>query len=335
MVSTVSSAFEEFDGHLNLDPGERRHAQDLHREIRELLEDNGQVKDSFLQGSFARKTMLKPLKDVDIVIILASDAWPGLDGPSGPAQAMEFFRRCVAEHWPGALFDQGEAPAAKALRVHLPGVEFTIDLVPALDDADGRYVLIGDRELGEWIPSNTRIQITNVQKRNVLTGGTFVHQVRMFKALIKHHPELDFFKGIAAESLAYQVITASVAPQEALLKLLQAAPQILAGPLLEPAGEDDMTGKWSPAERQLARKVLGEAAQGAGEAIALEASGDARAAIGVWHEILGSDFPEPEPISEHQAMKNWASGSIATGGYLSPSTAGVAQTQPRRAWRSS
>ncbi|WP_203417272.1 nucleotidyltransferase [Jiangella ureilytica] len=160
----MDSSFTKLDENLNLDPFVRLKAQNIHNTIRDDLTKAGLIAGSFLQGSFARKTMLKPLKDVDIVCLLPAYMWELLRGPDGPGKAMESFKAPVAERWPGVQFDIGDEPSGKALRVTLPDVDFTIDLVPAFDQ-EGSYVLIGDRFEGTWEPSNTRIQLKKVSDR--------------------------------------------------------------------------------------------------------------------------------------------------------------------------
>jgi hypothetical protein len=66
---TTTGAFDEFDAALNLDPREREKAERRHHEITDVLIAAGIAASTFLQGSFARKTMPKPLKDVDMVIV--------------------------------------------------------------------------------------------------------------------------------------------------------------------------------------------------------------------------------------------------------------------------
>jgi hypothetical protein len=273
------------------------------------------------------------LKDVDIVILMNLAAWPGLDGPDGPAAAMAFFRRQVQAKWPDARFDEGDPPAGKALRVAFSDVDFTVDLVPALD-GPGDYVRIGDRHDREWIISNTRIQITRVATRNLATAGSFVHQVRMLKAFAKHHPGLEFVKGIAMESLAYQVIDARLRHPDAIALAMTEGARLLAGPLFEPAGEDDMTVKWSPLERQCAIDAFVVAAGQAQEALRLESAGDEAAAVGVWNAILGEGLPAPPGLSEDETLRRLASGSLTSAGRASATFAGATPVPPGRAWRS-
>lgn len=205
MSKKLDAAFATFDENLNLDPRERKRAPQVHNDMRDALSADGLVVDSFLQGSFARKTMLKPLKDVDVVLLLNPNLRNALRAPDGPGLAMEAFKPRVLTRFPDALFDQGEEPSGKALRVSVPDCAFTVDLMPAFEeDPPTEYVLIGDRHEGSWRHSNTRIQRRRVRERNQDTGGRFVHQVRMVKAYRKHHEgTLDFVSGIVMESLAF------------------------------------------------------------------------------------------------------------------------------------
>ncbi|WP_207204628.1 nucleotidyltransferase domain-containing protein [Sanguibacter massiliensis] len=333
MPTTLESAFSEFDESLNLDAFERRRAQDRHRELRDVLEATDWVAGSFLQGSFARKTMLKPLTDIDIVILLDVEAHPELRGPDGPERAMNLFRAAVKDHWPGAQFDIGDPPAGKALRVHFDDVHFTVDLVPGID-APGRRVLIGDRFDREWTDSNTRIQIDRVTERNKRCNSKFVHQVRMLKSFRGTQPELDFVSGIVMESLAFQVIHEPMLHAEALAAVLEAAPSLLRGKLLEPAGEDDITEKWSEHERDIAIAVFTRRAVQAREAQELAAAGDPHSSIDVWHDILGDPFPAAPPRSPKDVVTALASGSFTSTQRPSSTLAGVIPGRPTRAWRS-
>ncbi len=117
MSKRVDEAFAAFDENLNLDPDERDRAQQVHNDMRDAVGEGDLVVGSFLQGSFARKTMLKPLKDVDVVLLLTPALRDRYRAPDGPSRAMEDFQRRVLKAFPDARFDQGEEPAGKALRV--------------------------------------------------------------------------------------------------------------------------------------------------------------------------------------------------------------------------
>jgi hypothetical protein len=329
---TVDGAFAELDEALNLDPAQRKRAQERHNSIRDVLDEAGLVSSSFLQGSFARKTMLKPLKDVDIVIVLKPEFWDRLRGPDGPQSAMSWFKAVVAAHWPDATFDQGDKPSGKALRVTFADLDFDIDLVPAFD-IDNDYVLIGDREQQSWEPSNTRRQNSAVSQRNQNTAGRFVHQVRELKSLVKNHSELEFIKGIVVESLAFAVITAKAPDKNAIADVLEHARTAVNGPVIDPAGDDDVTVKWTPVERQIAVRVFGEMTEQAAEALRLEADHDVDAAIDVWHNLIGDPFLAAEPRTLVEALAAWnTEGSRTSTGRPTTSTSGRQPIRPGRAW---
>jgi hypothetical protein len=336
MSRKVDAAFAAFDENLNLDRRERQRAQQVHNDMREALTADGLVVGSFLQGSFARKTMLKPLKDVDIVVLLNPALRDRYRAPHGPGQAMEAFRPRVLSRFPDAKFDQGEEPAGKALRVSLPGCSFTVDLVPAFEEEPPtEYVLIGDRHEGAWERSNTRVQRRRVSERNQHTGGQFVHQVRMLKAYRKAHEEqLDFVSGIVVESLAFAVIRAQQPHPDALCAALRYAATAVYGPVYEPGGEDDVTAKWTPQQRQLAAQAFSDAAARAEEALRLDAADDPESAIHSWQSLLGGDFPAAPARSLQDAAAAWASGSVSRTGRPSSTRAATQQAPAGRSWSS-
>lgn len=331
MTRTVDGSFGKLDENLNLDPFVRLKAQSLHNDVRHELARAGLIAGSFLQGSFARKTMLKPLKDVDIVCLLPDYLWEMLRGSDGPGKAMESFKQPLVGCWPGIQFDVGDEPAGKALRLTLPGVAFTIDLVPAFDH-DSDYVLIGDRFEGTWTPSNTRVQLKKVSDRNRVTGGRFVHQVREAKELTKHHKDLEFISGIVVESLAYSVIDREVPDNVAIARILDHAKEAVKGPVLEPGGEDDVTAKWSGEERETAAQVYARSSRQAAEALALEHGGDMDAAIDVWHSLFGDAFPTAPHRSVQNALTAFAAGSVTSTGRPSAIRASRQVAAPGRSW---
>lgn len=96
--------FEVLDENLKLDPVERKRAIAVHHSISDRLLEAGLAKRTRLQGSFARKTMLPPLHDIDMVIELADWLQNLLATPDGPEQAMKLIRAVLKPRFPGARF---------------------------------------------------------------------------------------------------------------------------------------------------------------------------------------------------------------------------------------
>lgn len=330
-MSGVDEAFEEVDRSLNLDPAERVKAELRHNEIRTVLSSEKLISGSFLQGSFRRKTMLKPLKDVDIVCLLHEGDRERYLMPGGPRRALESFRRAVASKWPKAGFDENDPPAGKALCVSFPDCHFTIDLVAAIDTPTEK-ILIGDRDDDEWKPSTSRTLIRLISARNVATGGAFVHQVRIAKSLKTAHEELSEIAGIVFESLAYDVVIKAQAHKFAVLDILAHAAIASMGPIFDPALENDLTEKWSPGMRQAVARTFDKLSNDARRAATLDGSGDSDAAQELWAGILGSGFPLPVPRKPKDVMTAWASGSLTPTGRPVAGLSGGVRVDPGRGW---
>jgi hypothetical protein len=332
---TITGAFDEFDENLNLDPHERRKAQARHQKITDCLVGAGLAAGTFLQGSFARKTMRRPLKDVDMVILLAEihrPAWGG-DGVGGPAAAMAAIQTAVAATFPGARFDVDDSPA-HALQVTFPDCPFTFDLVPAFADPDGgEDIFIADRELDRWEWSNTRTLNRVISERNQATVGVFVHQVRMGKEFKADEPRLHELCGLAIESLAHAAIVKRMPHDRALLVLFEYAATAVLGKVLDPTGVDDLAAEWTTAQRAAYSQIFGSAANRAREAAALSADGEHAAAIEIWHDLLGEAFPEPAPQTSAQALAGLVAGSITSTGRAVTSQRAVQPNRPGRSWR--
>lgn len=332
---TTKQAFDAFDEELNLDPVERDDAIERHHQITDVLEAAGLIATTFLQGSFARKTMRKPLKDVDMVIVIHDDyreRWFGA-GKGGPAAAMAAFQEAILDKWPDARFDIDKQPA-KALQVTFIDCKFTFDLVPAFEDHDSEDdVFIGNREDDDWERSNTRTLRKVITDRNQATKGAFVHQVRMAKTCKDNTPALQEMPSLAIESFCYAAITRKLPHAEALAALFAYAAEAALEPVFDPTGVDEISAEWTDADRHAYSTALAKAAEQAGEAIALAAEEEHDAAIEIWHAVLGDPFPEPTPQTAEQTLAALAGGSITSTGRAVTSQRGIESNRPTRSWR--
>src|SRR5690606_17030510 len=89
---TENEAFQAYHKALLLPPRDVAFARGFPEEIRKILTASSEitVSHSFLQGSLARKTMIPPLKDGDMVITLDRDRHGHLmASPTGPEDSMD------------------------------------------------------------------------------------------------------------------------------------------------------------------------------------------------------------------------------------------------------
>lgn len=335
---TLAGAFDAFDDNLKLEETERRQAIDRWGEVRECLLEDSLCVDTFLQGSFGRKTMRKPLRDVDMVVLVSdrlvavAEQEVGEKGASSPEVVMQYFVKALRTVFPTATFQIG----AKALMVQFDDVPFTVDLTPARDSKD-RWVQIGNTESREWELSDTRIVGDRASARNQKCKGRFVRQVRMVREmvaqLIDREPRFGFIKGLTAESLAYMAIQSPVEHRYAMRLFLRRAREAVLGPIYTPSGEDDLTEKheWTEEQRQAAQEAFSDLLEQVEEALELENAGALIDAQWVWRDILGQEFPAPAS-SEAEELHRALQGSVTRSGVVTTSLVTPIQVVPQRAW---
>ena len=330
MPSTVTEAFKEYDEALKLNKDERNIAIETHHEIRDWLAKAKISAGAILQGSLARKTMLSPLHDIDMVVFMADDHAHLMDDSTGPDQAMGMIENELVLHYPTATFER----TRHALKIDFGDGEFRFDVVPAFDRDGSDLIDIANRGEGTWDTSDTRRVIGAVQQRNQKCDGRFVHQVRMIKDWGRDAvPDIP---GFVLECVVYAVITAV---QEHPLALDAAfsdgADVVGSGTVHVPGSGENVLDRLTDAERATLRTVLSAAGRRAREAVALSQDGDEQGAIDVWHALLGDPFPEAVEQTAAEAFAGMASGGVTSSGRSTPARAAHAPTPAVRSWRPS
>lgn len=139
--------------------------------------------------------------------------------------------------------------------------------------------------------------------------------------------------GLIVESLAYDAVCGPLTPQKAIAATFAQSSRVLTG-VYTGLAQDDLTAKWTPAERQQVVAFFQRNHRRAEEALKYETTGDTAAASSVWREILGQEFPQGEvSFDKRLADVTRLGGGLTSGGRLTTSTAAPAATNPGRPWR--
>lgn len=320
---TTTDAFDKLHQNLKLDPNERQRAQELHHAMTGLLITLGIIVDAFLQGSFARKTMIAPLRDVDKVVLVAER----LRGAS-PEEVMNEIQVGLGSTYTGVVFER----TGHSLKVDFGAESFDFDIVPGWETVtEDDDVFIANRETGSWDRSNTRTLMRVVSKRNGECGGRFIHEVRMVKHAIRRLLD-GAIPGLHVESWAYSEVTTSMPHDEAVAQILAAGARLLGQPYYDPTGVDLLSAKLKPDVMARAKPVLQKAAANAAEARRLSVEGRHEAAIAIWHNIFGDVFPAPSGSDVSALRASFLGTGITAAGRVSP--VGTQRTQPMRPWGS-
>jgi hypothetical protein len=323
-AQTVTEAFDQLDERLKLDPAERDRAIRIHNDITTSLKEALVVILAFLQGSFARKTMLAPLRDIDKVVIIR---WDRRD--VGPGSAMRAARRVAAalrELYPEYRVSIGK----HCVLLELADDDFTFDIVPAIEcDDDSGDVLIIDTEQDRWERSNTRTLIASTQARNQDCDGRWVRQVRFVKLYVREQLH-GLVKGIHVEKFGWDAVKDTMPHDEAVAAILAVGADLLTPGVAytDPTGFDRIDDRLDPQERIIAHREFQRAAEQAARAVELARNGEHNAAIAIWSDLFGEEFPQPDAAAAIDDLgRGKGIASVIT------STAPLAP-RPTRAWRS-
>jgi len=151
-------------------------AQRSHNALRSFLENDhyfgGMLLDSFLSGSYARRTVVQPIKDVDIVVVVGPD-WMKTE----PALAMESLRSKLSQRYD----DRRSRRRRRAVRIELSDMRMDVVLAVAPDGLK-RPLRIPDRQVEEWIVTHPKRQLELVKALAAATNGNYSRLVRLLKA---------------------------------------------------------------------------------------------------------------------------------------------------------
>ncbi|MGB5102333.1 MAG: hypothetical protein WBO04_03305 [Steroidobacteraceae bacterium] len=204
MSALVEAALWRVAREIEPTPTQKARAQGSHNYLRNLL-NTGQmaqrITNSYLSGSYARDTAIRPIDDVDIVFEIDSTAWGSgftlLAPLPAPERVLESFANAIRYRYPvSSVFGQRRS-------VRLSLYHLDIDVVPAVPDRQQRWLVsIPDRDSGEWIRSAPRKHQAVAAEVNALRQGRFKPLVKLLKYWNSNLPETIRAKSFMVETLA-------------------------------------------------------------------------------------------------------------------------------------
>lgn len=184
---TVDEAFMKFKGRLELTQTEQGDASRRQQRIRELIGRDFHVERDFLTGSYARHTKTKPLKDVDIFIVLGEDESDYRDQP--PDTVLDAFREALAAEYGLHRVEIQRRSVRVDFGVSavddLSGQVMSFDVTPAFPD--GNHYVIPDRTTMDWMATNPEVHARRATAANESYDGRWKPVVKMIKKWNDHH----------------------------------------------------------------------------------------------------------------------------------------------------
>ena len=180
-------------------------AQRSHYNLRNQLSTGKmamRILDSYLSGSYARDTAIRPLDDVDIVFCIDPEAWEKglLDSHPAPARVLDTFAAAIRYRYPDSSVHRQRRSVGLKLN------HIAIDAVPAICDArDEKSILVPDRNASAWIKSAPRRHSDLATSVNAKRGAKFKPLVKLLKSWNSRLPETARCKSFMVETMACRI----------------------------------------------------------------------------------------------------------------------------------
>lgn len=329
MASTVNTAFTEFLREVvNLDPDDSEDARASRNWLREQLHAFDDKHVDFPRrytgqdidfGSFARKTKIRELDDIDLIHCLMADGATYTDfghyltintvpesrlsdlcfqdsNLLSSTRILNKFKKHLDEVPQYRAADVKRS--GQAVTLELTSYAWNFDIVPGFfttRDANGRtYYVIPNGE-GHWMKTDPRIDRERVSKVNLKHCGRMLESLRLMKFWNRRHTApsvpsyafenmvLSHYEGRFDEACPYVDLEVPKVLEYVAIAIYQV--------IQDPKGIQGDLNTLELAQRTKVSDRAIDDARKAREAWTLELKGDHKGSIGKWRDIFGPSFP--------------------------------------------
>ncbi|MGW3108281.1 SMODS domain-containing nucleotidyltransferase [Streptomyces sp. NPDC001100] len=301
----INDAFDELQAEVNADIDQVKLARERRDTFKKAMSGEEDVLETFGSGSLSRSTQLKPIHDVDIVVVYDVTAHPDWGAPGDSAgealdHAGDQIHRLLGQTYGTVAQEVRRAvPRNHAVKCFLDDKDeeeaFTVDVMPALRQSDGT-LLIPEKLNRCWVPADPEYLIRKVAEHQ----GAWEHfrpLVRVLKDWRHSAPVQGRIKSLVVEILALECMPKEGSRAEGLKTFFTAAAVRVNEGVSDPAG---LCGEVQPdLDYDGLSDAFADAADLAERACAAAAAGDTDGALRLWQDIFGDGFPAPaKPASK-------------------------------------
>ncbi len=188
-IAGVTEAFEEFQSRLKITEAERKSATRRQQILRGQLDRRLDIDAVFLTGSYVRDTKIKPLCDIDMMVVLKDRSYLGRH----PHDVLDVVRAILVPHHGSERL----TCSRRSVRVDFSaaagddeGDEVTgFEVVPAFKQGDCYW--IPDRALAEWVSTNPQVHAQRATTANEAFSDQWKPLVKMLKTCREAHPDVS------------------------------------------------------------------------------------------------------------------------------------------------
>lgn len=287
-MSVIGEAFTKLRSNLEITATEAEAAARRHARIRDFVRAEWSLVDDFLTGSYRRATKTKPLKDVDMFVVIDPDGPQGIMRNKNPSVVLDELLKVLKVKWPNAFID--------GMAVVIPfgsgDVATSMEVVPAFERTESGW-FIPDPDRGRWLATNPKAHHEISIAKNKDCDGSFVPFVKMVKAANRElgdRVEPSFLLEVMAQDISR---TPFGRFSDELVLFFTNAAERIDEQFDDPAGLGGNVNTMSATQRILARNALLEARSIAELAVDLADEGQERAAVTEWRRLFGNRMPNP------------------------------------------
>lgn len=284
MARTISEGFQQLRRNLEITDLQEQTVSTRQTKIRQVLETDLTVLETFLAGSYRRNSMIAPIKEADIDVFVVLD--PRYYSVGGQEDLLGRVKRSLRKTYTKTPNIRPDGQA-----VTITFTDFKVDVVPGFFRAGGGY-LIPDAGLGRWIETDPKRHVALWSESNRAHNGNLVPLIKMVKGWNKGR---KLFRSFHLEVLARTVLDGVRITDfpSGLRFVFDKAREKIRTRLPDPAGySDDVAAHVNTAaEMDTLIKRLDWAGARAREAEAEAAAGRIPAAFEKWRLLLPNYFP--------------------------------------------
>ena len=291
MATTITQSFVRLRQNLEITDLQASVVSTRQNSVRKVLDAELSVLDSFLTGSYARNTMIAPLKesDVDIFAVLDSKYFHNYNNGQNGGQAglLDLVKRALLRTYTSTpdISRNGQA-------VTIRFVDFNVDVVPAFNRQGGGYLIPNSLDQS-WIGTDPKKHVELVSASNKVHANNFVPLVKMIKGWNKNSSQ--YFNSFHLEVLALQVlqgVTITDFPS-GVRYFFDKARSLVSQKNLDPSGYGGDVGSYINTQDKIQNAVakFQLAYERAVKAEDFERRGYTKDAIDMWIKIFGDYFP--------------------------------------------
>lgn len=286
VATTIKESFRKLRSNLEITDLQQETVSTRQKNIRDAVETELLVLDTFLTGSYSRSTMISPLSeaDIDIFVILDSSYYEA----NGQISLLDKVKRVLKKTYPRtpSISRNGQA-------ITITFTDFVVDVVPAFYRRGGGYLIPSTHNGGFWLATDPKQHVQISSKANSAHNGDLVPLIKMIKCWNRNIDK--HFRSFHLEVLTWQIldgVTISNFPS-GMRYFFDKGRDLISKKNPDPAGYNDDVGFYIDTRTKIDEAVsrFTTAYNRAIKAEAYEKDGYIESAINEWRRIFGSNFP--------------------------------------------